>query len=308
METVTRRAWGTSVLVLGLSTLAAGCELSAPLVWVESSESFELPADSIRQFAAHTHNGSIRVGAAAADQATIAVRVKIRAGAPDQDSAEACLANVEIITPTSGDDGEVQELRWRWRERPPFGWQVTVSYDAAMPPTLALVAETHNGDARAIGLGGDCRLRTHNGSVHVTAHAGDHLDAETHNGRVLAETSAQSVRLVTHNAGVRALVAGQGPLDGEIATHNGSVDVYLSPNRAAQLECRTQNGRIRRELELADLMTKQNRRLSGRLGEVDDPDEATLQVETHNGSIRLAPADAYEAADDDQRDDEGDDD
>lgn len=299
MESVTRRARGPhAVVAAGLLALFAGCELQAPFVWVESSESFELPVESIRQFAAYTHNGSIHVGAAVAEQPTIAVRVKIRAGARDQASAEACLANIEIMTPTTGDHGEVQELRWRWRERPPFGWQAEVAYDAAIPASLALVAETHNGDTRAIGLAGDCRLRTHNGTVRITAHAGDQLDAETHNGRVQAETAARSVRLVTHNAGIRALVAGKGPLAGEIVTHNGSVEVYLAPERAAQLECRTHNGNIRRELELADLLLKQNRRLSGRLGEVENPDEATLRIETNNGSIRLSPADEYEAGDD----------
>ncbi len=250
--------------------------------WVETEETIELSTTGIATVAAVTDNGSIRGAAADTDDEPLHVRVRIRAGGINESDAAACRDAIEVITPTSGDAAEVQEIRWQWKQPKQPTWQANVSYEITMPARLALRATTHNGEIEAEGLRSTCHLETHNGQISVHGATGA-LEAESHNGSIDANSDAEHVVLHTHNGEIDAELASSTTLSGEVITHNGNVDVSLSTDVSVDLECRTHNGRVESELELTDQRKKGRKALAGTLGQGGK----TLVVRSHNGSVSL---------------------
>ncbi len=274
-----------------LLVLSAGCDLALPRAWVTSDEAHELPAEGVAEVRVVTHNGDVRIGAAEPGVDTISVRARIRVGASTPAEAEAALSQLEITltrtdsAETSG--GVAQEIGWRWRGTPHSrNWQAQVSFDLAIPGHLLTEAEAHNGRVETVRLSGTNRLTSHNGRVVVRGHNGPELAVETHNGQIGVDTEAEQLTLAVHNGSIRARLLGEGPRQGAISSHNGSVELQLGPQTAALLRCNTQNGRIHNELDLADASFSRDRHeLTGSWGSGG----GIINLESHNGSIRVVP-------------------
>ena len=271
---------------LAMIATLIGCDLAGPKVYVEENRVIELSAMGIETLSAVTQNGQVKIEATASGDETILAEVTIRAGAGSEEEAYKALSAVRIVTPLTGDDEEVQEIRSEWIEKHPF-WSATVSYKIVMPADLALRVETHNGPIEVHDIEGACQLDSHNGKIEVNG-ASEGLAAETHNGAIDVATDSASVKLVTYNGGIKADLATDGPLEGKLQTHNGSVKLSFEEGVSADVECQTRNGRVSiNGKPMTNVWEKRgrnrNKHVKGTLGTGGTP----LKVETHNGSISL---------------------
>ena len=108
------------LLLAALAMIGSGCALSiggwdwnGSKVQIADSDDLEYSASGIQLISCRSHNGGIKVAAAADDQ--IRVAVEIRARGTDDEDAQECLEAVDVF----GDrvDGELR-LGWRWRRAP----------------------------------------------------------------------------------------------------------------------------------------------------------------------------------------------
>ena len=261
--------------MVAVGPLVCGC---TPLVWVDAEELIELSASDVDTLSAITHNGRIVVTAAEDDGSPIVVRASKRAGAGSQRQAQACMDALQLTTDKSGG---TQNLGWKLTRIKPADWSVTVSFDVTVPPRLAVAAHTHNGSVEVTGIRGQCDLETHNGRITARTES-PRLAAESHNGRLEIDTPAPQIELLTHNGAIHASLTAAGDLTGTVTTHNGGIDLQLGEKAATNLACSTHNGSINCSRTMSEVTTKRSR-LTGRLGDSD----ASLMVETHNGSISI---------------------
>ncbi|NOS99252.1 MAG: DUF4097 family beta strand repeat protein [Phycisphaerales bacterium] len=259
----------------GLAAASVGC--SYPRVWVESSESFSLPAAGTRWVAVETHNGAVRVAGYDRDD-EIVVKVSKKAGGMTDADAGECLAAIDLVNELNGDH---RNLGWKWNGARERHWSAVVGFELQVPRSMAADVSTHNGPVTVEGIAGDCRVESHNGDVVVTAKS-DNVRAVTHNGAVRVEGPVHVIDVETHNGEMRLALDPAGPVTGRIESHNGSIQLGLGDAAAVDLDCRTENGAVDASLSLEDV-SKSRRHLRGKRGQPT----GTLRVETHNGSIAL---------------------
>ena len=299
---MSRRLGTVVVVMLSASALLTGCSWSGFKVWVEDTRQLSIPVAGLEAIDVATHNGALTVTGQAGRDA-IEVTIQRKAGGLTIEDAEACLAAIEIVSQATGPDGKTHKLAWRWLTPRRHTWSAAVAFTILMPPQLALRATTHNGRVEATGLAADVHALSHNGRMQLASDAGS-VYAETHNGRIHATTAgpqvelkshngsiqvtaagAEHINLETHNGGIRADLTAAKPVGGRIVTYNGSMTVAFSDETSADLACSTRNGRIRSEIPWQ--VTEMSR--SRAKGKVGDGGSA-LEIETHNGGIRLVRA------------------
>ena len=265
--------------VLAVPALA-GCSFhfsSSPSCWVTERDAFEVERGTFTAVSCTTHNGAVTV--AAADEGDkVLVRVKKSAGANSEADAREAMDNLEVTHRRV--EGKLV-LGWRWIRRPDHAWRADVAFDISQPRDLPIEVETHNGEVRTTGFAAAVTARSHNGDLHLLDCAGK-LTAETHNGEIQARVAARELNLLSHNGSVEVALRGDGPVRGSVVTHNGPVRLELEGAPTGRLVCRTHNGRVKCERELANVESGRSF-LVGDLGVGD----GRLEVETHNGSIRV---------------------
>lgn len=272
--------WGAVPLfVIGM----AGCDLVPPRVWVDSERIVELSATDVDKLAIYTLNGQVNVQPNPPGEEGIVVVARIKAGGRDQVDAQAALEAVEIETPRSGEDGGVQEVRSVWRTGRASHWQAKVSFDVTIPPTMNLLAESHNGDVHIEGVEARCEAASHNGSIEIRD-AGSELLATTHNGSIAARTPAREVHLETHNGAVRAVLLSDRP-QGSAVSHNGKIRVRVPPGASFSFDCAVHHGGIDLDTLPTTHVERSKRSASGRVG--DNPGDRRIHLETHNGQVSL---------------------
>ncbi len=268
------RSW---VVLVSLSVMGIGMAGCRPKVWVESQEQIIVPLASIEKLSVLTHNGHIVVKADPASN-EIKIEVSKRAGGETLEDAEACMDALQILSEM---EGNTHSLKWKYEPKKKGDWAVAVSFDITAPPSLATLLETHNGRIEVLSMAGDADLTTHNGAISAETSA-NRLSAKTHNGKITASANPSEVRLESHNGGIIASLDAPGEIAGRITTHNGRIEVTLGEASATNLNCSTHNGSVRCARKLDELEARRSH-LRGRLGNA----EAVLEIESHNGSIRV---------------------
>lgn len=269
------------ITLVPLLVLATGCSIHfggfEPRAWLVAERAFEVDAVDLAHVSCSTHNGNVTVRGTGTG-GPIVVRTRTKAGGADEADAADALAAVEILHKRV--DGGLA-LGWRWCQPYRDTWRASVTFEVAQPTDMPSRIETHNGRVRVEDLAASVTAVTYNGSLSLQRCSGE-VRGTTHNGGVDADTAASDLSLVTHNGNMDVEVAGDGPVRGEIRSHNGGIRLRLGEGRSARLVCSTQNGRVtcRRELDRAE---RGRNFLVADLGSSD----GRLAVETHNGSIRI---------------------
>ncbi|MEM7263901.1 MAG: hypothetical protein AAF488_18080, partial [Planctomycetota bacterium] len=231
-----------SLLLVALAvTTLPGCVSWSPSVWVEDSRTFRLPADSVERVEVETHNGGIHAEAPSSGGEEVVVVASIRAGGETEEDASACLDAIAI---DFGIEDGVVTTKARYSVSKKSTWGMKVSYQVTMPASAGLNVVTHNGGIDVQGIEGGLDLETHNGPVTVNG-AKATWRVRTHNGRIEVAGAPESLELVSHNGGVVAAIAGTGPLEGKVETHNGSIRIDLLEPRDVAMTGVTNNGRIK---------------------------------------------------------------
>ncbi|MCB9849184.1 MAG: DUF4097 family beta strand repeat protein [Phycisphaerales bacterium] len=274
MQTVrTYRRWFAA---LGFVMLAGlGC--SRTKVWVERTETFDLPATTNNLYV-RTHNGAVSI-TGDVQRSDVAVTVRVRGGGKSHDSATESLAAIEVVSEAQNDG--MHKLDWRWTETRHSDWEAQVSFKIASPELVACDVQTHNGAVTVAHLAGPCKLETHNGKVSAEGIGGD-LVAVTHNGGINARVAGSTVNLETHNGAISVDARECESLGGTLLTHNGGVKLKVGDATSADIVAQTQNGSVRCAAELANVSASRSA-LSGRLGEGGPK----LEARTYNGGINI---------------------
>jgi DUF4097 and DUF4098 domain-containing protein YvlB len=163
---------------------------------------------------------------------------------------------------------------------------VSVSFNATVPMSASLEANTTNGNIEFASVSGDMRADTTNGNVKMTKIAAARLNADTTNGSItLEQVSAESVTVDTTNGSIRAVIA---PVEGanfnvRMNTTNGSITLELPAEVSAKIEASTVNGKIDSNRHFTSVERKAKDSLRGTLG----TGRGRIELKTTNGSIHV---------------------
>jgi hypothetical protein len=278
--------------------LLAGCE-----VRVDSEE--HLATDEKRfqvsgqpEVRLSTFDGAIEIRSW--DKNEVVVEIEKRAG------DEKDLESIRVAAEQRGNRIDV-DVRRRSSEDSFAGIGVHISPRArllvTLPRTVLLQARTDDGAIRAEELEGRIVLRSGDGSIRGEQLKGE-LDLETHDGSVTIDGMEGEAVVSTQDGGISvtgkiaALRAktGDGSItiraergaemssDWSISTDDGTVTLYLPRDFGAEIDAETQDGRVRRELDLASLVESDTnnsvRGIAGAGGRL-------LRVRSGDGSISL---------------------
>ncbi len=161
--------------------------------------------------------------------------------------------------------------------------KVTVSYEIKVPEDVMVsVIECSNGDIDVNQVRGDPLLTTSNGNINVSEVRGT-ISARSSNGDLTITNVDGLDYLRTSNGNIEAdLLAVKENL--EIMTSNGSINLYINPELALELEASTSNGEINiTNLSLETTLHEQTALLGSMNG-----GGPLLNIATSNGSIALA--------------------
>jgi DUF4097 and DUF4098 domain-containing protein YvlB len=189
------------------------------------------------------------------DRSDVLVRSQIRAYAPTDDQAKALAAQIAVQTtgPQVRAYGPPNDRERSW----------SVSYEVFVPSRTSGNFETVNGGVSISDVTGNLEFKTVNGGLSLHR-VGGYVHGHTTNGGVSIELGGDRWE-------------GQG-LD--VTTTNGGVTLRVPHNYSAQLEARTNNGKIR----AADVAETQTNHISTALG----AGGAILKVTTTNGGVSLS--------------------
>jgi len=252
------RAKRVSLLVCMLIfiLLALGCELGEKYQrTIHLSESLE-PG---RQFAADTHNGSIRVTGAQTGVCSVTARITGRGSTVEE--ARKVAENIKIRL-------EYSEGRLTARIDKPARLEqqyYSIDYEIQLPSGTGLEFETHNGSIKVEKVTGPIRVSTHNGGIDCYNVFGN-INAKTHNGGVNVNYDEKADIINTN-----------------IATHNGNIKINVPDEFSADLNASTHNGSIKVSMPVTVIGEIDKNNLRGKIGK----GLGSLYLRTHNGSITI---------------------
>ena len=264
-------------LILCLPWLAGCPRSNSPSIWLERQEQLEVPAEGATRLVSATQNGHQTL-TGSTDAAKVTVGVYVRAGGSDQADAQAAL---DAILVTAERVGEEIKIGWKWKTEQADAWDATVDFEITLPAALATRATAQNGAIAVHELAGPCSLETQNGKLSGET-SGPELRADTDNGTIEITTSAAAVDLECTNGSISARLTAAGEVGGRISIHNGGVAVAFGDTAAAALDCKTVNGSVHCQRQLAQSRVKPTS-LSGSINGGKQP----LKIEAHNGSIKI---------------------
>ncbi len=253
-----RIAWKVFAAVLVVAGVAWGTyNVAVVLAHEERVETESFPAASLQAIDVRNSAGSVRV--VASDGETVDVRAEI------SDGLRSTGERREIV-------GDVLELRGSC---PNFGSDFCrVSYEIAMPRTMALTVHADDGSIDVDGLSGPLDLDSDNGSVEVRRASGP-LRLSTDNGHVEGTDLRSSTVTADSDNGRVTLAFTAAPTTVVATSDNGSVEVVVPDDgEAYALDLSTDNGSQTEDIR------------------IDSASPRTITISTENGdaTARTAPS------------------
>jgi len=186
--------------------------------------------------------------------------------------------NIEVVT------GAVMEINTEYLEK---NARVSVDYEIWVPEQVIVQkVATSNGDITLRETSGDAEVMTSNGDIDLKDVIGT-VRVQTSNGDIEIKGATAIIEAGTSNGDILAeiqLVPEEGT---EIATSNGSIDLYISEKMNADLTAATSMGEVSiRGLDLESQFTARTgstTKVKGRIGSGG----SLVDVHTSNGDIRI---------------------
>jgi hypothetical protein len=241
-------------LLLLAPLAAAAC--SFPQFEATKTVETEIPAAMVQRLFCKSHNGSIVVRAGAASD-KVWLRTEMKARGYTQEEAD---DNLNLLSVAHAIGGEQLDIYGDYPREQFSGWTPTFDFTLEVPKRFALRLESHNGGIEAHGIEGPVSILTHNGSI----------EGAVDNPKVSA---------TTHNGGITLALGGKA-LDGDVATHNGSIEITFAGQTDARIDAETHNGSVKVPSGIQEA-TVSKRSVRGRLG----GGSGRLTVVSHNGDI-----------------------
>ncbi len=273
--TTRRDAWLACSLLVGLSALAAGCDI--PLYRATETLTDAFPSSDSPTVTVETFNGSIDISNGNSDE--VVVEVTKRASGFDQHAADRNLDNIKVTMHAENRDKIIVRVERRGAAAGDSGASIIL----AVPPQANARLKSSNGYIVSEGLRGKLDAETSNAKINIVD-AGGTIKAETSNGPILIEAQAAQINASTSNSGVRF----RGTLTDskhEFETSNGPIDVRLPADSQFSFVAETSNGDIDVEFDYeGDAGRRRRRKASGTVGNAP---KFSLELETSNSSIAI---------------------
>lgn len=242
--------------LVAVALLTSAC--SYPRFQARKTVELTLPAASVSRLQCTSHNGEIAIdGDPVATDVVLKVEMSVRGH-----SQEEADTNLDLLEVGQEEAGGQLKLWGKYPAGLLNNLSPSFAFTMTVPAQMELQLRSHNGDLIARGTKGAIRLETHNGSIN-------------------ANVSAAKVEVETHNGAVELDLAGSGPLDGTITSHNGGIRVGIGQH-GATIEAATHNGSIRAGEGIVAASVTRNR-LRGTIGD----GSGRLAITTHNGSVTI---------------------
>jgi len=273
---------GTLTVLLGLS----GCIVVVNYGGNAGKEKFSRTVELSAPMAAGTHlrvestNGSINVRGAETSEAFMTVTIEGRAATKER--AQELAEQTEVVLEAY--NGGLRTVINAPEKAKTEG--ISVSFDATVPVSASLDADTTNGNVEFCSVNGDMSADTTNGNVKMTQIVARRLKADTTNGNItLEQVSAEYVEVDTTNGSIHAAVmpADNSTFNLRADTTNGNITLELPAEVSAKVEASTVNGKIDSSVNFASV----ERRAKGSLRSTLGAGEGRIELETTNGSIHI---------------------
>jgi len=198
------------------------------------------------------------------DQNSVLVRARLEAWAGSDAEARALLSQVRV----EAGGGRIRAVGPESNPSRPWdeGQYWAVSFEVFTPWNTDLKLESHNGGLTISDVRGRIELESHNGGVKLARVAGD-ISGSTHNGGIQVELEGNM-------------------WDGrqlELSTHNGGVTLSVPASFSANVETRTNRGRVDSDFPISVRGRIDESNLNFNIGSGGP----LIKLSTHNGRIRL---------------------
>jgi hypothetical protein len=226
------------VVVLLVAKAVTGLNL-IPSHWEERTQTLTFRAQSTKAIEIATSNGTVEFVGQADPSKTVELVAHCKAGASTGERAQQALDAIEVTT--DGKETETCRIGWHWRTLRESDWSADVDFTIRAPKSVNVKIESHNGRLIVKNLVGNAKISTHNGQIDAET-AGESLNAQTDNGEITAKFTGRTVNLHSHNGRIAADLSDSRRIEGEIATHNGLVEVTVGKLTSCELITKTGHG------------------------------------------------------------------
>lgn len=290
MTHVRAARWLRSGAVLLLVPLLTGCVTNLESHGYTAREEHRFTVTGVPRVNLVTFDGSIEVTAWDRDE----VRIDIERRGQSQSAIE----SLEVVAEQDGDTVHVEVRRPTATGLFSFSGQSAHVW-ARVPERVELRAQSGDGGIRVERVTGAVELRSGDGAIHglhldgrVNASTGDgamrferlrgEVELTTGDGGIVVEGQLQTANVRTGDGAISVRVEPGSRMSGpwEIVTGDGGMAVYLPDDFDAELDVRTNDGRVRADREV-------EARLAGRL----DRQEARGQLGAGGPVLRLRTGD-----------------
>lgn len=208
--------------------------------WEERTQTIDLGRPSAKAYEMVTPNGTVEFAGQDDHAQTVELVARCKAGANSVERAEQALAAIEVTT--EGKDAETCRIGWRWRTPQESDWSAIVDFTLRAPQDVNLKVEAQNGRVKVQKLTGNVEVTAHNGQIDTDT-SGESLKVEAQNGAITAKFSGHKVNIHSHNGRIKADLSAARAIEGELATHNGLVEIKFGKETSCNLVTDVKNGR-----------------------------------------------------------------
>lgn len=160
-----------------------------------------------------------------------------------------------------------------------------IRYDIDIPRRMNVKADVQNSTVELNRIEGDFEIVSNNGRIQMDRCSGS-VYARANNGEIKADMDNLWSRgeFISHNGSLDVTLY-EIRADLRMETHNGRIDLRIPERFSGILKAETDNGEVHCEYPIR-VKNPRNNHLSGQIGDGDGP---TIDLRSHNGSVKIAP-------------------
>jgi hypothetical protein len=293
----------STIVGLVVVVLIAKAATSLRVVLPNSAERTEVSSfrsEHTKNFDVQAENGTVEIVGQDDAMAKVEITSVLQASAHDEESAAAALEAMEVTI--EGKEQETCRVGWKWKSPRHDDWSGSVNFKILAPERVNVTCEAQNGAITVNNLSGTAKLKSQNGKI-VSDTSGEALEARADNGVIEAKYSGPHLQLHTQNGTIAADLSHAAAIDGDITTHNGTVNLTVGDHTSCKLVASTVNGRVSTPSQKQSWIKRWRKPRS--IEETLGSGGGTLKVSVKNGAIKVRHAKGEDDADSDE--DESDD-
>ncbi len=262
---------------LGLCLLASGCNMPRFDYTRTVEESIDVQPSTVVDLS--TFNGAISV--VGHTEPTVEMQITFKAFGESEAAAQ---SNCEQLAYEAIDESGRLVIK---ATKPAGHYMSSAAFELKVPRSCQLKLHTSNGTVSTQDMLASVEVDTSNGTIHLKR-VEDAVIAKTSNGKISLEDCQGSVNLSTSNGTVTYSGRLVG-VDNTIRTSNGRVSIELANDIPIEVSSSTSNGSITCSVPTQSVLEQSKSKFHAILGENGASGTNKLNVQTSNGSVKIAP-------------------